>query len=431
MADDIVVDDTVVDEKEAELASSARRYWAAEGYTPGGVVREIDYATQSGGLDPALKGIKIVDCDTHITEAPDLFTSRAAARFKDRMPRVKRVDGTDRWFVGDRDFGTLGGNVIRNDNNKLLGRLAFPTLDEAHPGGHEIKPRLQAMDDMGVWAQICYHNSGVTQAGSLMSLGDNELAIEILKVYNDAAVERQRDSGDRLFTLAHLPIWDKAAMEKEARRCVDIGLKGFVLPDTPERVGIPSFMHDYWNPFLELCNDTGMSLNFHLNVAIDPNTLTWEGFAFEQTLSVVATMFSIGNAATLGNWIVSGRLDQYPKLKIGLVESGMGWVPFAIEALEHQFDEMLPSKSKILQRRPWQYFRDHFWCTYWFESVGPKLLLETIGYDKVLFETDFPHPTSLYPGVQAHIMDTLGGYDHAVRKQVLETNAVKLYNLPF
>jgi predicted TIM-barrel fold metal-dependent hydrolase len=287
------------------------------------------------------------------------------------------------------------------------------------------------MDDMGVYAQICYQNSGVTQAGSLMSLGDNDLAVAIIKMYNDAAAERQQDSGNRLFTLAHLPLWDKAEMEAEARRCIDMGLKGFVLPDTPERLGLPSFLHDYWTPFLEMCEATGAPLNFHLNAAIDPNTLTWEGFAFEQTLSVVATMFSIGNAATLGNWIVSGRLDRHPKLKIGLIESGMGWVPFALEALEHQFDEMLPSKSKMLQRRPWDYFRDQFWVTYWFEKVGPKQLLETIGVNKVLFETDFPHPTSLYPGVQAHILDTLGGYDRHVKERVLERNAVELYNLGF
>jgi predicted TIM-barrel fold metal-dependent hydrolase len=114
-----------------------------------------------------------------------------------------------------------------------------------------------------------------------------------------------------------------------------------------------------------------------------------------------------------------------------LIESGMGWIPFAIEALEHQFDEMLPRMSKVLQRRPWEYFRDQFWCTYWFEKVGPMQLLETIGFDKVLFETDFPHPTSLYPGVQEHIVHTLGGYDYEVKKKVLQTNATKLYNLPF
>jgi len=33
--------------------------------------------------------------------------------------------------------------------------------------------------------------------------------------------------------------------------------------------------------------------------------------------------------------------------------------------------------------------------------------------------------------VQEHIINTLGGYHKGVRKKVLETNAVKLYNLPF
>jgi predicted TIM-barrel fold metal-dependent hydrolase len=419
------------DNDQSEIASSARRYWSDEGYTAGGVLRQVDYAKASTGLNPLLQGIKIVDCDTHITEAPDLFTSRAPAKFKDKVPFRRRVNGVDRWCIQGRDFGSFGGNVIRKDNNKLLGRLAFPTLEEGHPGAIETRARLQAMDDMGVYAQICYQNSGVTQAGSLMSLGDNELAVTIIKIYNDAAAERQEESGQRLFTLAHLPIWDKAAMEAEAHRALELGLKGFVLPDTPERVGIPSFLDEYWTPFLSMCSDRGAPINFHLNVAMDPNVLAWKGFAFEQTLAVVATMFSIGNAATLGNWMVSGRLDRHPKLKIGLIESGMGWVPFAIEALEHQFDEMLPSKVHLLHRRPWEYFRDHFWVTFWFEKVAPTKLLETLGVDKVLFETDFPHPTSLYPGVQEHIMATLGGYDHEVRKKVLERNAVALYNLPF
>lgn len=415
-----------------DFASDARKYWSAEGYLPGGVIREVDYAAHSHGLDASLAGIKIVDTDTHFTEAPDLFTSRAPAALKHKMPVVKQdADDVMRWYVGDRNFGSMGGNVIRADNNKLLGRLAFPSLDQAHPGGHLVKPRLQAMDDMGIYAQICFQNSGITQAGSLMSLGDPDLALTIIQIYNDASVEYQHTSGQRIFNMAHLPYWDQRALETEARRCIDMGLKGFVLPDTPERVGVPSFHREYWTPFLEMCGATGTPINFHLNAAIDPNSLTWDGFAFEQTLSVVATMFSIGNAATLGNWVVSGRLDRHPDLKIGLIESGMGWVPFALEALEHQFDEMLPGKSRILQRRPWEYFKDQFWVTFWFEKIGPKLLLETLGVDKVMFETDFPHPTSLYPGVQEHLIDVLDAYDYDVKKKVLQTNATKLYNLPF
>jgi predicted TIM-barrel fold metal-dependent hydrolase len=421
----------MADDKPIDLAEDARRYWQDEGFSPGGVIREVDYQRSFTGLHPLLAGIKVVDCDTHFTEPPDLFTSRAAAKFKDKVPYHRRVDGVDRWFVGDRNFGSMGGNVIARNNDKLLGRLAYPTLDEGHPGSYQVKPRLRAMDDMGIYAQICYQNSGVTQAGSLMSLGDNELGVEILRIYNDANAERQEESGQRLFGLAHLPLWDKAELEAEARRCIDMDIKGFVLPDRPERLGIPSFDQAYWAPFLEMCEATGTPLNFHLNAAMNPGELMWKSFGFEQTLTVTALMMSIGNAATLANFIVSGLLDTYPKLKIGLIESGMGWVPFAMEMLEHQFDETLPVKARTLDRRPWEYFRQNFWVTYWFEKIGPKLLLETLGADRVLFETDFPHPTSLYPGIQEHLADTLGGYAPEVRKQVLERNAVELYNLPF
>lgn len=422
----------MADDNPTAISQAARRYWFDEGYSTGGLIKPVDYAKNSGGLHPSMQGIKIVDCDTHFSEPPDLFTSRATPKYKDRLPHIKLVDGVEFWFVGDRNFGWTGGNVVRRDHNKLLGRFGFQTFAEGHPGSHQVKPRLQAMDDMGIYAQICYQNSGVTQAGSLMSLGDNDLAVTIIKIYNDAAIEREQESNQRIFTLGHLPIWDKAAMEAEARRCIDMKIKGFVLPDTPERIGVPPFGDPYWSTLLGLCEANGVSLNFHLNAAINPDELAWKGFCFEQTLAVMATMFSIGNAATLGNWMVSGLLDVYPKLKIGLIESGMGWVPFAIEALEHQFDEMLPStKTKGPERRPWEYFRENFWVTYWFEKVGPKLLLETLGADRVLFETDFPHPTSLYPGVQDHLVDTLGGYDYGVRKQVLQDNAVKLYNLPF
>ena len=108
--------------------------------------------------------------------------------------------------------------------------------------------------------------------------------------------------------------------------------KGFVLPDTPESLGVPCFDDPYWMPFLELCNDTGTPINFHLNAAINPAALTWKNFSFEKALAVASNMFYIGNLATMGNWMVSGLLDRHPKLRIGLIESGMGWIPFGVEA---------------------------------------------------------------------------------------------------
>ena len=164
-------------------ADDAKRYWLDEGRGDvGGYIREVDYPANARGLDPMFEGIKIVDCDTHFTEPPDLWTANAPAGMKDKMPHVRRVGDADRWFVGDKDFGSLGGNVIAKNKNKLLGRLAFRRYDQIAPGSYDLKERLKDMDDMGIWAHICFQNGGVTQVGSLCALNDEPLAITITQI---------------------------------------------------------------------------------------------------------------------------------------------------------------------------------------------------------------------------------------------------------
>ena len=183
--------DTVVKAHEDD----AKWYWLAEGWSDGGFVREVDYASNVRGVDPLFEGIKIVDCDTHFTEPADLWTANAPAGMKDKMPHVRRIDDADQWFVGDKHFGSIGGNVIAKDKNKLLGRLAFRNYDQIAPGSYDVTERLKDMDDMGVWGQVCFQNGGVTQAGSLVALDDEPLAIAITQIYNDACADRMAQSG--------------------------------------------------------------------------------------------------------------------------------------------------------------------------------------------------------------------------------------------
>ncbi len=417
-------------------ADDARRYWLEEGRAPGGYIREVDFESNSRGVDPLFEGIKIVDCDTHFTEPQDLWTANAPAGLKDKMPHVRRIDGADSWFVGDRNFGSLGGNVIDRNRNKVLGRLAFQNYDQISPGSYDVSERLAEMDAMGVWAQICFQNGGVTQAGSLVALNDEPLAIAITQIYNDACADRMKASGGRLYGMGTLPYWDKAVMNAEMRRIVDLGVKGVVLPDRPERLsegylGSDGKLSPFWEEVFETCNATGIPLNFHLNQSLDAESAMWDNLGFDQRLPISALIHHLGCAATMSNFMVSGVLDKYPNLKIGLIESGMGWVPFWLEAMEHQLDEFRTSQNRGLQLRAKEYFKRHFWVSFWFEDYAPRHMLEEVGVDKVMFQTDYPHPTSLYPGVQDKLVDVLGKYDYATRKQVLEQNAVNLYNLEF
>ena len=417
-------------------ADDARWYWLAEGWAPGGFIREVDFAKHGQGVDPLFKGIKIVDCDTHFTEPPDLWTANAPAGMKDKMPYVKRVNGADQWFVGDKNFGSMGGNVIAKDRNKLLGRLAFQNYDQITPGSYDVAERLKDMDAMGVWGQVCFQNGGVTQAGSLVALNDEPLAIAITQIFNDACADRMKASAGRINGMGTLPYWDKDVMNREMRRIVDLGVKGIVLPDRPERlsqgyIGTDGKVSPFWEEVFQTCNDTGTPLNFHLNASLDANSAIWDNLGFDQRLPIHALLHHIGCAATMSNFMVSGILDRYPKLKIGLIESGAGWVPFWLEAMEHQLDEFRTAENRGLKLRPKEYFKRHFWVSFWFETYAPTKMLDEIGVDKLMFETDFPHPTSLYPGVQEKLVKTLGGYDYETRKRVLERNAVELFNLKF
>ena len=66
----------------------------------------------------------------------------------------------------------------------------------------------------------------------------------------------------------------------------------------------------------------------------------------------------------------------------------------------------------------------------WFEQMAPRRLIDKIGADNLLFETDFPQPTSLYGDeVQARIKSGLSGGGELARYKILWGNAQKLYKV--
>src|SRR5215472_369326 len=85
-------------------------------------------------MDAALARMPIIDVDTHFTEPPELWTSRAPAKLRDRAPRVERdAHGVEQWVV-DRNLvlGPVGYCVIRRDGSKANGRVSLDTFAEVH-----------------------------------------------------------------------------------------------------------------------------------------------------------------------------------------------------------------------------------------------------------------------------------------------------------
>lgn len=78
---------------------------------------------------------------------------------------------------------------------------------------------------------------------------------------------------------------------------------------------------------------------------------------------------------------------------------------------------------------PSQYFARNIYGCYWFEQVAPRFLIDKVGVDDILFETDFPHPTSLY-GADVHARIAVASVNATpTQRKILWSNAQKLYKV--
>jgi predicted TIM-barrel fold metal-dependent hydrolase len=137
------------------------------------------------------------------------------------------------------------------------------------------------------------------------------------------------------------------------------------------------------------------------------------------------------NGLQLNDLLMSGVLVRYPKIKFVSVESGIGWIPFMLEAMDYQFQgNSVAEENPEFDLLPSEYFARNVYACYWFEQIAPRRLIDKIGVDNVLFETDFPHPTSLYGDeVHARIKSGLSDCEDSVRRKILWDNAQKLYKV--
>jgi uncharacterized protein len=409
-------------------------------------------------ITDSLEDIGIVDCDAHFTEPSSLWLDRAPAAMKDRIPVQKTVNGITAWYLDDQVWASTGGNTIRSGREKVLGSHVIQPFDQVDQAAWDVPQRLELLDDMGIDAQIIYPNGIGFASNHIFAIEDVAQRTAILQMYNDFFVDVQNASNERLFPQALLPIWDMALTLAEMKRLLDKGMRGFTLSDKPEMLGLPELPDPYFAPMWDLFNESGAVANFHIgagarreeleamrNMRNQPREVIdgprpipavvssyWTSFGDQRRLAVHATQMYMSNVRIMANLCMSDMFDRYPKLKVVSAESGIGWVPFILESLEYQLDEMItdPGERSLQLRRPTDYFRDHLYVMFWYENTGPGKLIEDIGVNNVLVETDVPHPTCLYPGAKEHFAKVMSHLDPHIRRRVLRENAAELYRIP-
>jgi len=380
----------------------------------------------------ALADIRVVDADSHVSEWADLWTSRAPASLRHRVPQRKLVDNVPTWVIdGDKPLGVFGAmSAIHGSGLKSHGmEFGDWQLEDVHAACYDVKARVEYLNQEGIWAQIAYPNA-LGFGGQKAALVDGNLRLASTEIFNDAMAEMQSDSGGRIYPMALLPWWDVKLSVTEARRCHAMGLRGVNINPDPHGHGLPDLSDHYWDPLWETCTELDLPINFHIGASDE--SASWYGVGAwpcnrtgASQLAYGSLMLFVSNMRVIANILMSCMLERFPTLKVVSVESGAGWVPFLLEAIEYEMMECrVPFKVP-----PTDIFKRQMYACSWFERRDFANSVRNVGIDNVMFETDFPHPTCLYPNGLDYLTCALNDMTLDERRRVFGGTAARVYNL--
>jgi uncharacterized protein len=391
-----------------------------------------------------LDDIQVIDTDTHVTEPADLWTSRISTqKWGDKVPHVK-------WDAkSQEEFWYFGGERVMSTASPAMAFWhEFPpghphSLADAHPTTTDVAQRVALMDDYGIHAHVLYPNIAGFGTGRFLTVREPELMLECVRAYNDFLIEEYSDAHDgRFVAVAAVPFWDVEASVKEIQRAAEIGHKGIMMGSQPDDWGQPFLTDRHWDPIWAAAQDLDLSINFHIasgdfskQFAAPPSPTN--DFGGSASYASMGVQLFVGNAGALAKIIYGGICHRFPRLNFVSVESGIGWLPFALEAMDWQWKNCgVAQEHPEYDLLPSEYFRRQIYGCFWFENATAKFALDFLGDDHIFYETDFPHPTCMAPGPattavrpQEYIEHALGDLPEATLRRILHDNAARVYHL--
>jgi len=380
---------------------------------------------------------KVIDVDTHVSEPHDVWVDRVPKKWGDKVLHVKRDESTgkDHWYIG-KEQGMATGIAAQAGFDGMLPDCP-KTLDEAIPGAHNARARLEYMDAEKIHAMVLYPNVGGFGSGSFLKLKDRELMLECVRAYNDWLIDWSSADPKRLIPVCATPFWDVPEAVKEIQRCAKTGHKAVLFGSQPDAFGQAKLTDRHWDPIWAVAQDCDLSISFHIGSG-DATTILdgSQGIGVRTGLARMSSLLFFDNQRCLADLIFGGICHRFPRLKLVSVESGAGWLPSMLETFDWQWkNNWVNSEHPEYDLLPSEYFKRQIYGCFWFEQSGLEKMIELYP-DNLMYETDFPHPTSMAVGPKSaalHPADyaekVLGKFPDSVLRKVLHDTAAKVYHL--
>jgi len=370
---------------------------------------------------------QIISVDDHVIEHPRVWLDRLPAKYQDVAPRIERDEtGNDWWIYENEKAGNFALNAVAGKDPKDFG-LDPRTYDDMLPGCHDIEDRLRDMDIEGVHAQLCFPNMGGFASKVFGESKDKQLGLECVRAYNDFIIDEWcAYNPDRQIPLAAVPYWDVEETAKEIHRVAAMGARSFTFPELPDRIGLPSWHTDHWDPMLAAAQETGLPLSLHFGTGGAPQ-VSPEGATSNFTVAI--SLFGLNSASACVELMLSPVFHKFPGVKMALSEGGIGWMPYVLERVDYVWERHRWYNDVNRDVRPSEIFRDHLWGCFISDDAGIEAR-HRIGIDNIMFESDYPHSDSQWPHTRKILEESMANVPDDEAVKMVETNAREFYNFP-
>lgn len=372
----------------------------------------------------------VIDADVHVTPPPTFWREYLSPKFRDQAPSVES-DGEFDYIVfeGERRKVNLMQSQAGRDFNqfKNAGKLS-----DMRVGGWMPSQRLSDMDRDGI-------DKGVIFGGGPLQTGDLDLFMDSFDAFNRWQSDFCADSNGRLFGAAFLPMVDvqhTISMMRAAKKRGDVAVNLPAFPQSTDKFtkkdsiwqamtgdvsGERQYRDPEFDPLWAAAVELDMPITFHLGARVSrykdkTNFLPDVVMGKPAMLEIPAIM------------IYGGVFDRFPELRIGLIESGVGWIPWAAEYMDRTWFMQRHWTECAIKHSPSHYFDQNVYASFISDRIGVKLRHKP-GGKNIMWSSDYPHSETTFPHSHQVIADNFKDVPEAERDWIVAGCAKKFYGL--
>jgi predicted TIM-barrel fold metal-dependent hydrolase len=400
---------------------------------------------------------KIISVDDHVVEPRHVWQTWLPERHREKGPRIERArwapfnrlggakysnemddDGIpgDYWVFEDeviyvhKSFvaiplsATPDGDVSKFDRTVM--QMIPCTYDEMRPGCYDRDERVKDFELNWVDGSLPFPTFPRFCGQTFLEAKDHDLGLACVRAYNDWMIEEWcGPSGGYNIPLGIIPLWDVELAVAEVRRNAARGMHAICFSEIPTRLKLPSIHSGEWDPLFAACDEHAVTICMHVGSSSKMPV------ASPDSPDAVGGTLAFNNAmASMADWMFSGKLIEFPNLKLAYSEGQIGWIPYALERADtvwDQHDAWMNTKARIPEPPSTYYWGRIFGC-FTADRHGLRNL-DAVGEDNICFETDYPHTDTTWPFSREYAEKMVAGLDDDVAYKVLRGNAITMLSL--